>query len=340
MKARVVIDKIRALTGYYNVGATSNASNVLVSNNDILIAINDSAKDLCKGMYRSFLQTISLSPEFTLGNDQYIFSNVDGWSYPVSNNTKPAKEYLNVPLYQQKTRPMFFFDDESQNGWKSYIFNADWFTYYPNEFDKMLGRMYIIRQDLLTPLQSVSFNNERSLNTFKIAFIIRRESDNKIIDKLTVSLNQSGTISRKLNSINIFVNFHNQSVMYVHTNQKANAENYIIEYHSYPYSTSSILFLYNANIRKLYAENAERLEKDVQAFCEPYYVVDEDQEISQILSHSDIMELFIYKCAVDLQYGKREIDETLLGELEEKTAEYKEINRLKKYNEHAFFPQI
>ncbi len=332
-----VIERVRAISGYHSRGASISSNLVEVNDNKVLEAINNTQRQLAESQFRSFLTTASLSPEFLLASDQYLFENNYGWSSKATSNSI-AKNILKVPVRELETRPAYFYDETNGSPSGRFIFDSDAFTYYPNEFSNLNGWLARIRKDTINPFLNYHFD-AKTLNTFKISFNIYSGSRERILSKFDISLNHVPYVIKRVNQdLSIVVDYNNLKISIIHSG--ATQTSYIVEYLSYPYGRAGVSLLYNGKIRKLNAKSEGLKSRDIQMYVFPYSVVDRGQHLSEIITGSDIFEYFLYRCGYELSLSLRDVDKGLMDIVELKRREYMSLNRMKTINNHAFFPSL
>lgn len=333
-----LITKIKNLAGFQSEGSSSEMTGIQTNDNKIIEAINSTQKQLSRDQFRSFIQTISLSPHHLFANDKYLFLNNYGWSSQVSS-TAVASSFPLIPTREMETRPSYFYE-ERNFGDAQFAFQSDLITRYPNEFSSWNGPLIRIDVHTITPYLNLHFEAP-TLNTFKISFnvFLNNESKNSIA-KFDITLSESPYVIKRIGSdLSIIVDFSNMKISYLHSGKTKN--NYTIEYLSYPYGRAGACLLYNGNVRRLNANSEGIQSKDMQIYALPYSVVDPSQSISEIISgDSDILEYFIYECAYQLQLSLRDVDEGLANIRKQKRDEYISINNMKIHNNHAYFPSL
>lgn len=333
-----LILRVRDLSGFQSKISVNASGGSTVNDNKIIEAINNAQKQLAKDQFRGFIQTISLSPHRLLASDKYLFLNNYGWSSQVSSTTQ-AKDFIIIPTREMETRPSYFYEDGSYAN-PSFAFQNDLVTRYPNEFSSWNGPLVKIETHTITPYLNLHFKT-LTLNTFKVSFNVFINNEYKNASyKFDISLSESPYVFRKVNSdLSIIVDYKNMKVSYLHSGSTAN--NYTIEYLSYPYGRAGACLLYNGNVRRLNAGYEGIQSRDMQVYALPYSVVDGTQSISEIISgDSDILEYFIYECAYQLQLLLRDVDEGLSSIRKEKRDQFIYVNDMKTFNDHAFYPNL
>lgn len=340
MLVQTAIDRIRNIAGYYTSGTDFNDGSVDVNDNMVMQSMNNTLKDMCEKQYRPFLKTISLHEEDLTGSDLFDFGNSYEWTSKIPrSSTTPVRQYLPIPVKLQNTRVSFFYDERRMNGYNPTMFNSFIYTYFPNEHEQNIGYMHDYYHLTINAPDSITFHLERGISTFKTEFLFYNANNNKLLDRWTIYLNTEKSITyRSKSGVFLRVDFDSNFVECVYTYGNTPIR---ITYRSHEnYAGAGSMLLYDGSLRISGARNGGIFDGiQIQAYCIPYYVLDAKQHIPKEVD-GELLELFCYLSAKDIQTQTRSVDAELNQIVNDKLTEYQGLLDLKKVSESSYFPNI